>query len=709
MYVTNDTQSSNPLAKSILERVEKALSVLNDDFNKMHLWQQLVKYGAQEDWLNEDNHVVNVTDSMVQQWTAILYARNPTIEVKVRDRIDYTIWDGSWTMLEEAQGVLQQAQQAMMMAAQQGMPPMNPVSPETQSAQAVLDDYAQYQQGKDFKRRVGSTLEFLYDYFTQQQESNFESKAKQSIRRAFTNGIAWAKIGYQREDGYDRDIQQQLNDTRTQLVHLRQLHQSKENPSEQGDIQAQCQELIVTAKGLASQTQIIKDGPAFTWPRSTDMIVDPQATSWMDLSTADWIAERHLFLPDELQEQFPEIDMNKVNSSANSQKAAPVGMDDLARKGRRFGGADQIEVFEVYDRKSGVVYWVSPDYDDYLQEPDVPTVDVSGFYPYAPLVFNDSETDHTVAPQSDVEKMRHDQQDINQKNEWAFQDLKHSLPKYITRAGAMEETVKEALGSPVPGLVIPVKAVGNDDLSKILSPMVQTGYDQSKYVTGPNMENINQTTNVHQAMMGAPQDATATAVSVSQSFFNSSATSKRLSVDTWLRRIARMFSQVCLGNMDEQTVKEIVGYGAQWPQLTRDQIATDVWLDIEAGSTVDQNRSHQIMIMEKVFPLLFQLPGVNQTFLIEQAIKSYDPDIDLSRALAPKSQLSTLAQNAVASRMGGPGGGAGAGATQGLGMGAQADPTLQGILGGMNAPTKGSTETPPAGGTIPSLDQQGEM
>ena len=103
----------------------------------------------------------------------------------------------------------------------------------------------------------------------------------------------------------------------------------------------------------------------------------------------------------------------------------------------------------------------------------------------------------------------------------------------------------------------------------------------------------------------------------------------------------------------KSTVKRIVGPGAVWPDLTRQQIAEEVWLEIEAGSSGNPNQAQQIANAQKIYPLVMQIPGIDPEFLARDLLHRLDDKLDLTQAF--KSPLPSIVAMNTMSR-GGPGG-----------------------------------------------------
>jgi hypothetical protein len=117
-----------------------------------------------------------------------------------------------------------------------------------------------------------------------------------------------------------------------------------------------------------------------------------------------------------------------------------------------------------------------------------------------------------------------------------------------------------------------------------------------------------------------------------------------------------------------------------WPELTAREIANEVMLEIEAGSTGKPNMAAELRNLERVLPYIIQIPGINPAWLAKEVLKRMDDKLDLDAALT-ENVKSIVAQNGMKD----------ANAAQGMGQGTQ---------GAANAPTPqapavGATGAPP--------------
>jgi hypothetical protein len=85
--------------------------------------------------------------------------------------------------------------------------------------------------------------------------------------------------------------------------------------------------------------------------------------------------------------------------------------------------------------------------------------------------------------------------------------------------------------------------------------------------------------------------------------------------------------------MSVDEVKSIVGQGAVWPEMTREDIMNEVFLEIEAGSTGKPNRAADLANIERIMPFLLQIPGIDPLWLAKELLKRLDDKLDVTQAI----------------------------------------------------------------------------
>jgi hypothetical protein len=196
-------------------------------------------------------------------------------------------------------------------------------------------------------------------------------------------------------------------------------------------------------------------------------------------------------------------------------------------------------------------------------------------------------------------------------------------------------------------------------------------FNPALYEVNPVFQDMLRAVGDQEANLGGTADATATETQIAQQSRASALGSSVDDLDETLSMMAKAAGEILLLNVSEQTVKDLIGPGAVWPQLTKAEVAKNVFLEIEAGSSGKPDQQMSIANLEKLGPIMMQIPGISPTFMAKEAIKRLDDKLDINEALADGAP-SIMAQNGAAKAPMGPG--------QGVAPGAQ------GPMGASNAP-----------------------
>jgi hypothetical protein len=82
-------------------------------------------------------------------------------------------------------------------------------------------------------------------------------------------------------------------------------------------------------------------------------------------------------------------------------------------------------------------------------------------------------------------------------------------------------------------------------------------------------------------------------------------------LDEFLSDVFGALGQLLIMELSAETVAEIVGIGAVWPEMDRETVAKQIFLKVRAGSSGRPNKAAELANMERGMPYLLQLPGVN--------------------------------------------------------------------------------------------------
>ena len=206
-------------------------------------------------------------------------------------------------------------------------------------------------------------------------------------------------------------------------------------------------------------------------------------------------------------------------------------------------------------------------------------------------------------------------------------------------------------------------------VADVIQPVQQIGIDPNLYETRTIFDDIQLVVGSQEASYGGLSKATATETSIAEQSRMSSLGAQVDELDSFMSDIARSAGQVMLAELSVDEVKRVVGPGAVWPDMSRDEIMAEVFLEIEAGSTGKPNRAAELRNIERIIPFLIQIPGIDPSFLARELLKRLDDKLDFNQAIVEQIP-SIVAMNQA----------------QNMGAGSANAPQLQGGQGRNNAP-----------------------
>lgn len=701
------------LVKRILATIKADKKKHKPAFDRMRRNMFVATHGRDKDW-HESNYRANIAGRHVKQKTSSLYAKNPKVIAKRRETLDFAVWDESPESLMLAFQTVQQAAQMMAEAqaiAMQQPPqidpmtgqPMMPPAPEPPAgfieAQAMIEDFQQGMERRKMSTKIGKTLEILFSHAMREQKPvDFKTGIKQLVRRACTTGVGYVELGVQREYGPRPGLSEQLADSRQRLEHLRRLSQEAVE-GEIDDIDAEAAELEMSLAALQGESEIVlREGLVFDYPQSTKVIPDQMCQSLVGFIGARHLTIEYLFTANEVAEMFPEADLDgkytgytadgKSIEDSSGAMSNIVADDDEDGDGAATRNAVKdkglVCVYKHYDKPSGLVYFVADGHPEFLRPPSAPDVFVEDFWPVYALTFNAVESETELFPPSDVELLGSMQAEYNRSRQGMREHRQAARPRWAYANGLLDAEDVTKLGTAKPFDVIALNMDGQTKLQDILQPIPVPGVDPNLYGTDQYFQDVQFVVGSSEAQFGGVAKATATESAIAA---NSSASGDGSSVDdldAFLTVVARAGGQILLKEMSPERVTEIVGPGAVWPEMTLPQIADELFLEVEAGSSGKPNQAVELQAWQQMLPFLIQMPGINPMWLAREAIRRLDDRLDLTDAIASGMPSIVMQNQAKQPGTGDP----------------ATDPTAQGGQGGDNGPPP-PPETP--GGSGPAF------
>lgn len=569
-----------------------------------------------------EKYTVNLMQRYIRQQTAVLYAKNPTVTAARRQKLDFQIWDERPESLMEAMNAVTQAQQAMMA----GMPLPPEMIAMIQQASALLQDVEQGRQRRVMLTNLGRTLELVVGHFMSEQVPDFKSHMKQAVRRAITCGVAWIKPSFQRDGSPRPDAASYLADARARLETLESMAADIAD-DEVDPLAAEMDELQMM---IASMEEMpARRGLVWDFPPATAIIPDIFTRSlngWIGTRTA---SEKFQLTAEQIQEIY------KVDIASSATPVAGGASGQQEGWGSDSGKKKELyDVFHMYDRRTGLVYPLCRGYADYLAEPYQPEIDVEQFFPWTALTFNEHEHERDIFPRSDVRTLRSIQMEYNRTRESLRQHRIANRPLYAGAEGALEEEDEKSLAAHQAHDVIKIKGLAQGQkITDKFQPVQKVPIDPAAYEVNGLFEDFMRASGAQEANLGGTSGATATEASVAETSRMSAIGSSGDELDEALSRVMRISGQVALQELTLEEVQDIAGPGAVWPDMDRDQIMREVWLEVEAGSAGRPNAEQEVAKLERMIPLLVQLPNINPLWLARHTIKTMNAKVDLTDAI----------------------------------------------------------------------------
>ena len=666
------SEQRKAFCKELQNRIKQAKHHFNAPFQTMLEDMDMAFDGAVKDW-GEDSYTVNVTQRYVRQKTASLYAKNPRATAKRKLRMNYTVWDGT------AQS-LQAAQEQLMMAAEAGLPP----PPE---ASALLADVQNGQQQEQMLRRMGETLEICYNYYTNEQIPSFKAQMKQCVRSAVQTGVGYIKLGFQREMEISPDARAKIADTANRLAHIERLMADVKEGTDVTDVSAQREELELALNNLKQDQIIAREGLVFDFPSPTSIIPDPRCTSLKGWLGADWLAEELFMTKQEIKEVF-QIDLSLDSGGEGGEYGSGVKMYSQSDQNHQMNPRNDVKtkdcdslvcVWVMWDKLTGLKYTMAEGYKDFLEPPEQPDVVVERFFPVYAYAYGELTHPTRLFPPSDVRLMRDAQMELNRAKEAMREHRIANRPGYVVPRGSVSEDDKDLLAYHPPSAVFELDGlIPGQRLQDMMQALPKMGVDPNLYETSTTMQDIYMAVGYNESSLGTTSGATATETSIAESSRAGALEAEMDELNDVLTEIARDAGQVMLAELDIETVKDIAGDGAIWPQMSRIDIQKEVYLDIVAGSNGRPNKAQRQQSLQMLMPFLLQMPHLNVEWLGRLMVEAVDDTIDLNEAIAA-NMPSVMSMNNQAQVAQGPN-----------------DPNAQGAQGGNNAamPVQGDGATP---------------
>jgi hypothetical protein len=646
------------LVSSWIDKIKRSKLKFDPDFKRMRECMQLARDGATKEWVLAKKYTVPILNRHINTQVAQLYAKHPQPVVQRRKKLLFQLWDGT-----------SESAMAAFQAAQTGDP----------NAAAVLNEVAMAQIEMKKLDNMAKTLEIVDTYYMNEQKLNYKAQLKKMVRRTKVCGVGYLLLDFQRMLGEDStpnpDKEARISDVRTKIEEIERIMAAGAH----GDLKEDSAEVerlrLLLVDIERPETVVVREGPVLSFPKSTQVIVDENCYHLKSFAGAGYVAVEYDKTPSEIRSEF-KTELNQYRADEEGKK----------RKN------ECVKIWKVWDRVAEQVFVVCDGHADFLQEPADPEIRLDRFLPIFALVFNETEEDETdggsIYPPSDVWQARHPQDEYNRSREGLREHRRAARPYWVATKGLLEGQDKAKFGNHDAHELFEINVTAMDapDVSKIIQRGPTAPIDPNLYEVEMVFADMQRVVGTQEANLGGVSGATATETSIAEASRSSSIEDNIDDLDEFLSEVAHAKGQMYFQTLSVDTVREIVGQGAVWPEqpMTREQIAKDLMLDIKAGSSGRPNKAAKLANMERAMPFLIQFPNLNSEPVLKEYLSLLDIDADEAMA---KGLPSVVSINSMMQSMGGqPQPGTGDPAT---------DPNQQGGQGAQNQPQPDQTEPGP--------------
>ena len=656
---TDVPEARRQLCQDMQNYVKADLQHHNKLFKRMREDMLWAKEGSSNKvFIDDKKYIANIVQRFLTNSVAKLYAKNPKAYYKKRERREFQYWDGDPSSIER-----------IVLSVSQGVP-ITPMD------EAVIEDFKNGMALSKLYDGMGDTLVKLFNYYLTEQKPKFKTQMKQMVRRALTTNVGYIKIGYQRELQRRSESQAALDDITLKVQNMQRLASAvQEGEITPDDPQMETLRLqMQQIEEDPSSMEIIREGLVFDFPKSTTIIPGMDCTDLQGFIGASRVTHEMYMPPEEVEEIYG-VKLQKGSFTAYERKANLKNNAYQAADSRSVNSElhrMNARVWEIYHKKTGMVYPVIEGYADFLEEPGIPNVEVEGFYPFYSLVINGIEDEDEILAKSPVRLMMPMQDEWNRARESLREHRQAARPRYAAPRGALEEKDKRVLKGAAAHEVCEISMGQQTKIADVIQQIPTANIDPNLYATDHLMQDMNLVTGMQESSMGSAQNnTTATAVSDAADGAISSIESSIDDMDDLLTEVSRDGGQILMLNSSIDKVKEIVGAGAVWPEseFTRSKVVKELYLEVEAGSSGKANKSQELANFERINPAMLQMPGLNKMKWLKEGIKRLDDKLNPSDFV--DDSMSVVAMNAMRIPSGGS---------------PENTPEQQGGNGGQNAP-----------------------
>ncbi len=645
------SESVQAFVREWIAKVRAARSFFKGDFKRMRQDMEFaagIQWDAQTSIVEEDRYVANFLNRQVNDKVAALYARDPKFIAERQPRLEFEVWDGRMESLEQSVS--------------------NAGDPDDVAAKTLILDFTQGRMQKDNLEKIGNTLAILFSWNVHNQKPSFKLQIKQLVRRVVTAGVGFVRLGFTREDqplwaSSDTDSTLQNRIKQAKLI-IEELESGKlQNPTPATETLRNLFSSIEDSAQDLEQSDV-KERLTFDFPVATSIIPDKACRCLKGFVGARWVAQQtflplsaiaaYFERPEILSTSSELVKYSNPSESSTIEETNYIENDPSSIVTQH--QADPIGcVFEVWDLDTKTSFFLLDGFNDFLQSPEPAFPETKQFWPWVCLTFNDVETElgckASIYPPSDVRIAKSAQVEWNKSRNSLANHRVASSPRYVGLKGTASDVDLENLKDLNPHEILWLKGLPpGTKPSDIFGRLPTERIDPLLYQTEPFLQDIFLSLGTEQGPQPASDRATATAATINEQARIVAKSSNVDDLDDLLTQLAEAGGEILIREVSIETVKRVVGPGAVWPELNREDYINQILLKVVGGSSGRPNRALELSNLNLMLPHMIAI-GVNPHVIARLMFKILDENFteDDAFPLGP-SPTALLGQGAVPSR-----------------------------------------------------------
>lgn len=515
------------------------------------------------------------------------------------------------------------------------------------------------------------TLEAILN--RQLEDANLKLWGAEVVRAALICSYGAVKVLYQKDIHQDPEIINRLEDTQDNIRTLEQLITRIEDDRDRASKEAELEELKQVMRGLESKAEVVaSEGLVIDRVMTDNLLIDPTCQNFDDYRNANWIAQMIFMTRDDVESRY-----KKKIRKATTFNYDGSAVDNQAQDLDKVSDDDQVLVYEIWDKRSQMVYTLCDGCDFWLRAPYPPPVSGRRFYPFFLLPFN--KIDGCFVAPSLVDLAEKLQAEHNQIREKLVENRDFIVPGYIAGNDVKVKDVESFQKSGVGEITI-LKGVDSSELQKAFVPKQFPPIDPSLYDTSPIRMDIEQCVGLQDAARSSINKAkTATEAEIMNNSLSARISMFQDWTEEFLSELCQYAGQILLLELNEGAVERIMGAPQpvldenglpiqnpdgslkfektyDWPQLSRDEVFEQINVKIRAGSTGKPNRIEEQEAWGRILPSLIQLAQlISQSAaqgmdykpfeaMLTETLNRFDDRLDVKDFMPNVEALQTQAQ-----------------------------------------------------------------